>query len=341
MKYKIIIVLIILASIAGGYFFLFKHSSPQTSSASANAEPEKQTYHAMNGKLVDRQAADQRPIAVIIENYPDARPQSGLADADIVYEVLAEGGITRFLALFHSKDAQNIGPIRSARLYFADIANQWGALFAHVGGSDEALQAIDSQRFTGLADANEYFNELYFHRIQSKSAPHNVYTSIKNLRELIADRKLSQIAEFTAWQFSNDTPQTAPTASTISIDFSLKEYQVGYAYNTATNNYTRTLAGKTHLDANTNTAIQAKNIIVQFVNAEAIPNDPKLRISIDLQNGGKSILFKDGIVSEGTWKRQESQITYYDATGKQIELNRGQTWVELVPNDNPNRVTWK
>src|SRR5581483_1401572 len=123
------------------------------------------------------QSMAKRPFAVVVENHPDARPQSGLSQADVVYEALAEGGITRFLAIFQSQDVKSIGPVRSARTYFNDWAQEWGAVYAHVGGNSDALALIKAG-IPGVSDADQFFNDPYFTRISSRRPPHNTYTSI-------------------------------------------------------------------------------------------------------------------------------------------------------------------
>jgi len=119
-----------------------------------------QKVPAIDGELV--QPGDiQRPFGVVIENFPDARPQSGLSQANIVYEALAEGGITRFFALFQTQKAPQIGPVRSARTYFNDWAEEWGVVYAHVGGNSDALAYLHAG-ISGVTDADQFYNDPYF-----------------------------------------------------------------------------------------------------------------------------------------------------------------------------------
>src|SRR5258708_23201857 len=137
---------------------------------------------AINGEMVSP-AQVQRPFVVVIENFLDSRPQSGLSQADIVYEALAEGGITRFLAVFQSQNAASIGPVRSARTYFNDWAQELGAIYAHVGGNSDALYYI-KKGIPGVSDADQFFNDPYFKRISSRPLPLNTYTSSDKLLAL-------------------------------------------------------------------------------------------------------------------------------------------------------------
>jgi hypothetical protein len=339
-KKSVLVILLLIIVALAGYVFYKATLSPGNKNQTQKLP---QKIEAINGKLVDPNIAQTRPIAVMVENYPDARPQSGLLDADLVYEALAEGGITRFEAIFQTKDSANIGPIRSVREYYAEIANELGASLVHVGGSDAALQKLASGEYANVTDINQFYYGAYFHRISARLAPHNVYTSIETLKKWLADKNANQKANFETWKFKDDAnplPQT-PIGS-VSINFSTIDYKVTYRYDSTTNTYKRFLAGKSHTDAETKQQFSPKNIIVQFVKTVDIPNDPKLRIDVTLTGQGKAIVFQDGKAIPGTWKKTGNQRTrYYDSSGQEIAFNRGQSWIELVPSDNPDsRVTW-
>src|SRR3989344_6912600 len=141
-------------AVLGAAAFLTLKPSPPTQVEESEHGIEPQKYEAINGIYVEEIVSTLRPLAVMVENHPDARPQSGLSEADIVYETLAEGGITRFLVLFQSRAANEIGSVRSARDYFAEIANEWGALYAHVGGSNEVIANLKKGIYENLDDAN-------------------------------------------------------------------------------------------------------------------------------------------------------------------------------------------
>ncbi|MCL5666251.1 MAG: DUF3048 domain-containing protein [Patescibacteria group bacterium] len=303
--------------------------------------PEGQTDSAatLNGSLVSSGEAQKRPIAVMVENHPDARPQSGLAEADMVYETLAEGGITRFMAVYQTESASNIGPVRSARTYFAEIADEFGAIYAHVGGNSDALANIKSGVYKNIADADQFFNDDFFRRISARPMPHNVYTSTSELRELASAHGFADAANYQSWLFKDDAPSANP-AEKINIDFSLPSFAVQWRYNPAGNNYARTMAGQLHKDKDTGKQITAKNIIVQYVETFPVKSDTPLAIGMTLTGSGKSVVFEDGKAIEGAWKKDNSGRTrYYSQDGAEIRFNRGQTWVELVPSD--RSVSWK
>lgn len=295
---------------------------------------------AVNGLLVSPEVANRRPLAVMVENHPDARPQSGLTDADLVYETLAEGGITRFMAVYQTQSSPNIGPVRSARVYFADLANELGAVYAHVGGNSDALANIRAGVYKNISDADQYLNDPFFHRIKSRFAPHNVYTSTDKLKALSVAHGFSGQAGFQPWLFKDDAPAATSSASTINIDFSQPSFAVAWHYNQTDNSYKRFLAGKPHKDLDTGKQIIAKNIIVQFTTTAPSKTDTILSINIDLSSGGKAKIFLDGKETDATWRKEEGDRTrYYDLSGNEITFNRGPFWIEIVPVD--RSVSWQ
>jgi len=321
-------------------FFHFRKKPAVQVAQPGSKSGQVQNLPAINGLLVNPDLAARRPIAVMVENHPDARPQSGLTDADLVYETLAEGGITRFMAVYQTQKSPNIGPVRSARVYFADFANELGAVYAHVGGNSDALANIRANVYNNISDADQFFNDPYFHRIKSRFAPHNVYTSTDKLKALMAAHKYDDQATFRSWLFKDDAAAATSSASTINIDFSQPSFAVAWHYNRTDNSYKRFLAGKPHKDLDIGKQITAKNIIVQFVNISPSQTDTILSINMDLVAGGKAKIFLDGKETDALWKKQTDDRTrYYTLDGNEISFNRGATWIEIVPVDRP--VTWQ
>ncbi len=308
---------------------------PDAVSASAK------TAEAINGVLVRESLASLRPFAVMVENHPDSRPQSGLSQADVVYEALAEGGITRFLALFQSAEPAMIGPVRSAREYFAALADEWGAVYAHVGGSNEAIAQLKNNRYPHLSDANEYYNGDYFIRRKDKIQPHHIFTSWEKLRQLSQSRGFSAAADFSPWEFQDNQPAASSTVAKIDIDFSRAGYEVGWRYDAAQNRYLRLQYFEPHMDAASKTQIAASTVIVQLVKVTPVPNDKLMHVNIDLDSGGKAWIFAGGRVAEGAWKKQNGRTRFYNAAGEEIKLARGPIWVELVPRDKQESLKWQ
>jgi len=308
---------------------------------SPNGQTSEVKYFAINGLEVSEEISKSRPLAIMVENHSDARPQSGLGDADIVYEALAEGGITRFLALYQSREADWIGPVRSAREYYAQIADEWGALYAHVGGSNEVIAQINKGEYKNLDDANEYYNFDFFPRRKDKYEPHHIFTSTEKLRQLIEFHQFSNIANFQPWSFKDDEPATTSVVSNISIDFSRPGYEVGWEYDSASNAYKRLQYFQPHIDESSGRQIMAKNIVIQIVDVTPVPRDPLLSVDVDLTSGGRAMVFMDGKVIESVWKKESYRTRFYDSSNFEIKFNRGPIWVELVPKEKQIGLTWK
>ncbi len=266
------------------------------------------------------------PVAVSTDNHVDARPQSGLARADIVYEVLAEGGITRYLAIYYSQAPSTVGPVRSARPYFALLAKEWGAVFAHCGGDPKDIEPIREWK---VVDGDEFrYGSLYW-RDNTREAPHNLYTSVENLRKVPAEPLPApeKRYEFQDW---SQTP-----AAGLEIQYG-RGYTVQYKY--ADRKYERVILDSqtnpfTYQDRGTNEKPAVSNVIVQFAKSRVAYSDGGL--IIDLIGEGKAVYLLGGRYTEGTWKKEslDKPTLFYTADGKKITLTTGQTWVQIVPEE--------
>lgn len=334
-KKKIIIILIVLLLIVAGAaaYFLWPREKkleevPQKSKNEEKVETSPfDTESPLNGVMTTNKIAQRRPEAVVIENHPDARPQSGLDKADLVYEAITEGGITRFLAFYVVNDVSEIGPVRSARPYFVKFADEYNAFFAHVGGSGSALSLIDE--LNDFYDLNQFSLGKYFWRDKKRYAPHNVYTTTDMLREAGESKKWDANAEYEKWSFK-DGKSTEDRGNTqkITIDFSSSSYKVDYYYDKEKNEYRRNLVGKEHIDKNSKNQIKTKNVIIQYV--ESWPKEQ----GIDIKNDGteKAVIFMDGEKITGTWKKsgRKKRTMFYDENGNEIAFNRGPIWIEMA-----------
>lgn len=340
---KLILPIAILAVIGGLSLFIYSKAN-KGDTTDENSSDQPKLAEALNGTLVDSEVAQRRPKAIIIENHPDSRPQSGLSQADIVYETLAEGGITRYVALYQTQQAENIGPVRSMRIYFGDIADEWRSILVHVGGNSEALARLQRGEYKNVSDADQYFNGDFFRRVSSRPAPHNVYTSIKELDLLAAsksDSKYTAPASYLPWKFKDDAPAATPSAEVITVPFSTPQFTASYQYNKEGNNYLRYLAKQADRDAENKQQIAPKNVIIQFADAEELPTDAVGTLTFDLKSGGKALIFQDGGLITGTWRRENGRTHFYDASGNEVTLNRGQTWIEIVPKHLESTVSWR
>ncbi|HET8991694.1 MAG TPA: DUF3048 domain-containing protein [Candidatus Saccharimonadales bacterium] len=275
---------------------------------------------------------------VMIENSVQARPQSGLSSAGVVFEALAEGGITRFLALYQDTAPSNVGPVRSARPYFVSWDMGFDAAYAHVGGSPDGLNDISAW---GTKDLNEFYNGAFYHRISSRVAPHNVYTSIANLNQLEANKGYTS-TNFTGFPRKTATPAAKPSVSTINITMSGPDYNVSYAYNPKTNSYMRSEGGAPHIDANNNQQI-SPTVVVAIVVPEtqgALDASGAYYSDYNVLSSGTAYVFQDGILTTGQWAKtsNSSQITFTTSGGQPLKFDPGQTWITAITS--PSQLTY-
>ena len=270
---------------------------------------------------------NKRPVTgVIIENSPDARPQSALKDAGVVFEAVAEGGITRFLALYLEAQPEHIGPVRSARPYYLDFLVPFDAAIAHVGGSPEALAQIRNE---GIKDLDQFHNSGAYQRVSSRYAPHNVYTSMAKL-DSVNQAKGFTSSNFTGFQRKAEAPSAQPTARSIDFTISSFLYNVHYDYDPTTNSYNRVMAGKPHTDERSGTQLSSK-VVIALMMGKGIASDG-LHTTYATTGSGQMFVFQDGVVTEGTWQKtdRKSQFVFTDSAGAPMKLNPGQTWVTIL-----------
>lgn len=314
-------------------------TAPIATIAKPSVKPKPVIYYSpLTGTQVPDQASTQQAVTgIMIENSPDARPQSGLKPAGIVYEAIAEGGITRFLALYQESKPQLIGPVRSVRLYYVDWLAPYQASIAHVGGSKFAL---DQVRNGSYRDLDQFFNSGSYWRATDRYAPHNVYTSFEKL-DALNQKKGYTTSAFTSWPRKDGTPAKTPTATSIDVKISGPLYNSHYDYDASTNTYKRFEAGAAHNDREAG-QITPSVVVVMDVTMTLVFEDG-YREQIATTGGGHARIFQDGTVTEASWSKADrgSPLLFKDGSGKEIPLNRGQTWVTAVPVNQGGGVTWK
>ncbi len=328
----LVLVVIVAAVIAGAIIF----SGDETVTNNTNTTPKttntglSQFPRSIDGVWVEEGRENYFPVAVMVENLVGSRPQSGLDKANLVYEVLVEGGITRFMAVYASgEEVQQIGPVRSARRYYLDWVSELDSLYAHIGGSPETFELIGPYN---IRDLNQFYNSQYFWRSSERYAPHNLYTSSELLARAVRDKEEPEEGDYDAWSYSNDEDPSDIDGKTLTIDFSTYNYQVKYVYDRKTNDFERYLAGEPH-KMEDGSGIRAKNVVVQYVKTRIA--DSENRLSIETVGEGNALIYKDGEEIVATWKKPKRKMRtlYFDESGKEISFNRGTTWVEVVPTD--------
>lgn len=297
----------------------------------------KKYYSPLTGKEVADEAATKQAVtAIMIENSPDARPQSGLKDSGVVFEAIAEGGITRFLVLYQQEKPQLIGPVRSVRMYYVDWLAAFNASVAHIGGSAAALAEV---RNGSYRDIDQFFNAGSYWRATDRYAPHNVYTSFEKL-DALNNAKGYTSSTFTGFTRTDGKASDKPTATGINVSISSSLYNSSYVYDKTTNTYVRSLAGGPHNDREAG-QITPSVVIAMRVN-EITTMEDGYRQNISTIGTGKATIFQNGLAINATWHKasKTDQITFTDDSDKDIPLVRGQTWISAIPNDGGD-VTWQ
>lgn len=278
------------------------------------------------------------PVAVMVENLSTVRPQYGLSRAQVVYEALAEGGITRFLVVYASGEAlSTIGPVRSARDYTVDWAEEYRGVYVHAGGSPQALQRLVGNDF--MTDLNQISGDhAYFWRDTSRAAPHNLFTSTELLGYALRDKGLSDTnGSYGGWLFEKEVQKKdRPAAQTVRMSFSTSSYDVEYTYDQESNSYTRLNGGEPQVDALNNEPIKPKNVVVQYV-ASTLIDAESGRLSLTTIGEGDGVVFMNGTATPVRWKKpargERTRFTHEDGT--EVSFIPGTIWIEVLPEGRP------
>lgn len=332
--------------LATGYVTYLLFIKPKTSILSSNSissdqkpieTPKPKYYSPLTGlEVADESATKSAVTAIMIENSPDARPQSGLKESGVVFEAIAEGGITRFLVLYQQEKPQLIGPVRSVRMYYVDWLAAFDASVAHIGGSAAALAEV---RNGSYRDIDQFFNSQYYWRSTDRYAPHNVYTSFEKLDELNKAKGYTN-SNFQGFYRHDSGALIPPTATNIEVDISYYLFNSSYIYDPNTNTYTRYQAGEPHLDREKGQISPRVVVIIKV--PMTLTLEDGYRQNYQTIGSNQAFIFQDGTVIEATWTKnsKSSQITFADKNGTNIELARGQTWITAIPADTGN-VSWQ
>ena len=323
----------------------------------------------INGKLYTKQEKKvwetHPPLAVMIENHEESRPQSGLSSADVVYETVAEGGITRFMGIFYCGIAAapvNLAPVRSARTYFLPWVLEYNALYNHVGGAGRCEDPTVDERAKALCQIEQYkirdmdqfgisFPTCYrnYDRLDRPVATeHTMVCVTDKLLKIAAQRGWTNVdakgvawdKDFQPWKFKDDAKESERGAAT-SISFvSWKGYESSYGvkweYDKLANVYKRFNGGVAHVDLETKQQLAAKVVVVMFAK-ETGPVDEHAHLLYNNIGSGDGILFQDGKTAKITWKKEtkSSRTKFFDSSNKEVSLVKGQIWVEMLPIGTP------
>lgn len=336
------IIIIVLAAIAI-YNRYFKRNLTETDSSNQynieiqKGKVEEKEVSCLDGVEYNKDKANRHPMAIMVENHTEARPQIGLDKASIIYEAIAEGGITRFMPIYGSQDANKVGPVRSARTYYLDWVLEYDAFYAHVGGNIDALNLIPKIGIKDL-DQFKYGTEAYWRENEAKATEHTMYSDTEKLRDIAKanDWNVSS-SDFTCLKFKTDLSKENRSASqSITINFSSANYNVEWVYDPENNMYKRLMGGLEHKDRVSDEQLTAKNIIIQKVKrAPTVTAINEQGWNMDTVGEGEAFIVMDGKKIDATWKKssREDRTRFYDPQNNEIEFNPGVFWYEIVPPD--------
>jgi hypothetical protein len=311
-------------------------SPSPTASPSPSPTPDRLAAD-LTGLLVPRDLAHRMPIAVVIDDNRIARPQSGFNGASLVYQAPADGGETRYLFVYQEGDSRDIGPVRSGRIYLAEWASELRAVIGHYGGDRKTrrwLQVNHGKKIWSI-DGIRRGNPPY-HRIKSRRAPHNAYTSTAALRDVA--RRIGAPATIAAdvfvRPFADEGPADGrPATQTIRIPY--RTGLVTYAYDPKSNLYLRSLDGRAQKDPTDGKRVTTRNVVILFMSfrIDAKIEPGHARPVVGSIGSGKAWIFREGQVVSGTWRKRDATgpTRLFDSAGHEIPLIRGRTFFQIVP----------
>jgi len=331
------LILVFFIVVGAGYFYYLKSVFEINSLYGVVPEIKHKkctTDRRLDGVCVPKDEDNLWPIAIMIDNAPEAWPQYGLSGAQLVYNVPAEGAHTRMMAIYATaEDVKRIGPVRSARPYFVAWARGLDAVYGHSGGSPDAINKIKEYGVRNWEEATSY-GPTYFWRNHSQPSPHNLYTSTERMTKARQEWEVSELTPtYRAWRFDPDANATIETVHYIYLDYSpLKTFDVEYKYDSDSQTYLRYQATEQMMDSLNKQKIAATNVIVQFIPREVVL-DSIGRLDLDVIGSGKAWIFYNGKRTIGTWSKinVKSRTIFYDANDQEMIFKPGNIWIEVVP----------
>ncbi len=327
----------------------------------SDSGPVKTVMNPINGVLYTAEESSpwigNRPFGVMINNHVDARPQSGLIYADLVYEIVAEGGITRFLPFYLSRLPEKVGPIRSTREYYLVLVKEMGdAMLMHEGYSPQALEAIQYWPVRSLQRGGASFIN-WRDNPRDVATEHTLYSNPQELYKYGVDTLgWGGNRELKSWKFKDETKIEVQAdlchvgaCKPIVVDFWYPgDFSAIWNYDSEKNEYSRSTGYDEndqpipHLDQETKEQIKVKTLVVQFATETSIVGDEKNRLDYELIGSGEGMVFMDGGVTNVTWSKagRDDRTMFYDQNGNEFEFNRGKIWISIVPERNRELVVF-
>ncbi|WP_242620497.1 DUF3048 domain-containing protein [Senegalia massiliensis] len=305
-------------------------NTEESEGGSNNNGSKDNVFSPLSGIKMKSDLKNERPIAIMFDNQKDARWQAGLSEAEIVYEFLVEGNITRYMGIFLMNSPDVIGPVRSARPYYLQALLEYDAIYVHCGGSPEAKEQIIS---FGIDEADCMSAPGYvFYRNNElgKKSPHNLYTNMEDIRKYEKEKGFNTEPNYEPFLFNENSQDIeGEVANTLKINYS-KHNTTSYKYDEEIGKYIRYKDGEIHIDENDSSNLTATNIIIQEANTKVIDNQGRLHISTIGEGKGK--YFTKGKYININWEKEDqySKTKYFDEAGNRIKLNPGITWIQVT-----------
>ena len=303
----------------------------------------------LSGKMVPKEIGDRRPVAIMLNNIEDAMPMSGVSYADVLYECVVEGSLTRMMGIFENyDDLEKIGSVRSCRNYFVYYALEFDSIYCHYGQSSYALPLLEQDNVNNLSGLAA-IGDTVFYRTTDRVAPHNAYASAKGIKKGIEEMgyrdtyKEDYTGKFT---FARDgDPNDLSEAQSYSATHIEPGYKINkpvLEYNAEDEKYYRSQYGTEHVDDLNGEQLSFDNIILQYSTWEQI--DDKGYLGFDCHGGGEMKFITKGKAVDGTWLSlggEQGAVRYFDSDGKEIVLNQGKTLIEIIQNTEGDKVVIK
>ncbi|HLR33792.1 MAG TPA: DUF3048 domain-containing protein [Tissierellales bacterium] len=290
-------------------------------------------FSSLSGLKTSEDRIKERPVAIMFDNHPNARWQSGLSDAELVYEFKVEHPYTRYMGIYLIGEPELLGPIRSSRPYFVTTLLEYDSIYVRAGGSQEAekkIKELNISDINGVSDSMEYF---WRESSTGKESPHNLYTSMEFIRKAEKEKGYNKQNNFQGFRFNEEIIAIDGfDVNNIEIKYN-KSNTTKYVFDKGKGNYTRYKDGELHIDESNEEPIIATNIIIQQVNSNV--TDEEGRLDMTLIGEGNGIFITQGKGMFITWEKESiSEKTYfYDDLGEELKLNPGTTWIQVTDID--------
>ncbi|ENH95734.1 hypothetical protein J416_14537 [Gracilibacillus halophilus YIM-C55.5] len=301
--------------------------SEETEGDDQPTEQPPEYIYPLTGVATDEEPTN-RMMAVMVNNHPKARPQTGLSKADIVFEILAEGNITRFMALFQSELPEKVGPVRSARPYYFHLADDYGAFYVYHGAAEFINNMITGGAVDYISGATWDGDNVHFERSSNRVAPHNSYAIVDGIYEKAEEKGYEIETDYEPLPFTDQAEITGDTAS--EVKFQYGNNTVRYAYDEANQRYKRFSDGEQTVELADQAPVTMENVLIMETSHQVI--DDEGRREIDFESGGDALLLQKGKAQHVQWERMGDKIIP-TKDGETVPFVSGKTWINVIPND--------